>query len=176
MRGNNMRKPVLSILLLAILFNLAEGTPSAHPFKASVCEINYNDRSGCLEITLKLFTDDLEECIRERAGIALRLDTEGENPSAEKLINEYIQAGMQVKLNGNPIALEFLGKEYEPGVTWCYLESAKTVFPSDVSIYSSIMTELYPTQSNIVHIQAGKQKKSLLLGSGRLSGTVKFPE
>ena len=171
-----MRKPVLRILLLTILFQLNGGMLAAHPFKASVCEINYNEGSGCLEITLKLFTDDLEECIRERTGIVLRLDSEGENPSAEKLINEYIQSGMQVKLNGNLVALEFLGKEYETGVTWCYLESAETAFPSDLSIYSSIMTELYPTQSNIVHIQAGKQKKSLLLGSGRLSGTVKFSE
>jgi hypothetical protein len=170
-----MKKTVFGILLFTAIFNLTEGMSSAHPFKASVCEINYNDGSGRLEITLKLFTDDLEECIRERTGIALRLDTEGENPSAEKLIDEYVQAGMQVRINGSQVALKFLGKEYEPGVTWCYLESAETVFPSDLSVYSSIMIELYPTQSNIVHIQAGKQKKSLLLGSGRLSGTVKFP-
>lgn len=171
-----MQKRVFSILLLIVLFQLAGGRLAAHPFKASVCEINYNVLSKRLEITLKLFTDDLEECIRERTGVLLKLDTAAENPSSEKLINDYIQAGMQINLNENRVTLEFLGKEYEPGVTWCYLESKEAAFPSELSIHNSIMTEMYATQSNIVHVQAGKQRKSLLLGPGRTSGTLKFLE
>ena len=81
---------------------------------------------------------------------------------------------MRIVLNGKRVNLGFLGKEQEPGVTWCYLESGKVDYPSELKVYNSIMTELYPTQSNIVHIQVEKQRKSLLLGTGKPSGTVEF--
>ena len=152
------------------------GAPRAHPFKASICEINYNVETEHLEITLNLFTDDLEECIRERTKKPLYLNTEKELPSAGIVINEYIQSELRIMLNGKRAALDFMGKEHEPGMTWCYFESIEGSYPSELSVYNSIMTELYPTQSNIVHIQVGKQRKSLLLGPERPSGTVNFQE
>ena len=81
------------------------GAPRAHPFKASICEINYNVETEHLEITLKLFTDDLEECIRERTKKPLYLNTEKELPSADLVINEYIQSELRIMLNGKRAAL-----------------------------------------------------------------------
>ena len=171
---NEMQRSIFSFLLFSWLFLLTAAFPCAHPFKASVSEINYNAETGSLEITLKLFTDDLEGCITVRTGELLYLDTGNELPSAVRSINDYVQSGMRIMLNGKPVTLEFLGKEQEPGVTWCYLESGEVTYPSELTVYNSIMTELYPTQSNIVHIQVEKQRKSLLLGTARPSGTVVF--
>ena len=161
------------VLFSGLLFSLALFAP-AHPFKASVCEILYNPETERLEITLKLFTDDLEECVREGDGTLLFLETGKEIPSAGRAIDDYIQSGMRISVAGRDVELEYLGKEHDPGLTWCYLESEKVAYPFELTVYSSIMTEMYSTQSNIVHIQAGKERKSLLLGRGRVSGTVRF--
>jgi len=171
-----MRRFGLKIFLYGLVVALSGVLLSAHPFKASVTELNFNDRSGRLELTVKLFTDDLEECVREKTGKLLFLDTKKEIPEAGREIAQYLGSGLVIKLDGKPVEFEFLGKEYESDVTWCYLESGPITFPSEVYVHNSIMTERYPTQSNIVHIQAGKQRKSLLLGPGRLSGSVDFRE
>ncbi len=174
--NSEMYKPIIGILFFSLLLMLTSGEPCAHPFKASICEINYNAETEHLEITLKLFTDDLEECVRDRARKSLYLDTEKELPSAGFVINDYIQSDFRIVLNGKQVSLDYLGKEHEPGTTWCYFESTEGSYPSELSVYNSIMTELYPTQSNIVHVQVGKKRKSLLLGPERPSGTVKFQE
>lgn len=171
---NEMQRLIFNFLFFNLLFLLTAAFPCAHPFKASVSEINYNAETGSLEITLKLFTDDLEECITARTGKLLYLDSGKELSSAGRVINDYIQSEMRIMLNGKPVTLAFLGKEQEPGVTWCYLESGEGAYPYELRVYNSIMTELYPTQSNIVHIQVEKQRKSLLLGAARPSGTVIF--
>ncbi len=169
-----MRSSILPALTLGLLVFCATGTLSAHPFKAGIFEIRQNSESGKIEVTVRLFTDDLEECVREKTGQALNLDTGREYPSADILINEYIQDGFRIKVNGKPVDLEYLGREHEPGVTWCYLESRALDPASEISVVNSIMTELYSTQSNIVHIQVGNEKKSLLLGPDKLFGKAAF--
>lgn len=147
---------------------------TAHPFKASVCEINYNQVTSHLEVALKLFSDDLEECIEADTGKMLYLDTPREIKEAEELIAGYVQERMRIVVAGREIELEYLGKDHELGVTWCFFETESIAYPRQIAVYSSIMSDIYPTQSNIVHIQVGEARKSLLLGPGRKSGKVEF--
>ena len=125
-------------------------------------------------MVLKLFTDDLEECVRERSGVLLRLESPGELKEAKALLSEYIQSGFRLEVNGMPLGLEFLGREHEPGVTWCYLESEPVQAVRELYVVNSIMTEMYSTQANIVHVEVGSRKKSLLLNPDKLSGRLAF--
>lgn len=168
----NMCKTIY-LLVFATLFG---GSLSAHPFKASVSEIRFNQNSGRFEITLKFFTDDLEDCIREDGGPVLYLETAKENSTAGSIIWEYISSGMEIRADGREVDLAYLGKEHEPGVTWCFIESRKINPPTTITIYNSLMTEIFPTQSNIVHVQVGRERKSLLLGTNRISGTLRFAD
>ena len=171
---NSMRRSICSALIIWIIVFCSTAKLPAHPFKAGIFEIKQNSVTGRIEVTVRLFTDDLEECVREKTGRPLNLDTGKEYPSADVLINEYIQGGFRIEVNGEPVSLEYLGREHEPGVTWCYLESRVLEPVSEISVVNSIMTELYSTQSNIVHIQVGKEKKSLLLGPEKLFGKAAF--
>jgi len=104
----------------------------------------------------------------------LFLDTPREISDAGALIDNYVQERMRIRAAGRAVELEYLGKEHDLGVTWCYFESGAIDFPRQLYIFNSIMSELYPTQSNIVHIQAGEAQRSLLMGPGRKSGEVEF--
>ena len=171
---NSMQRSRFILVLLGVLFACSSGVLPAHPFKASVTEVRQNPESGRIEVTLKLFTDDLEECVRERSGKLLNLDTSRELASSDDLLNEYLQSGFRLEINGEALDLEFLGREHEPGVTWCFLESKPVEAVSEFYAVNSIMTEMYSTQSNIVHVEIGGQKKSLLLRPGKLSGRLVF--
>jgi len=175
-QGIDMTRPYFKWIGFWAVLGAVLAVATAHPFKASVCEIKYNQRNHHLEISLKLFTDDLEECIEAETGTMLFLDTPREISDAGALIDNYVQERMRIRSAGGEVELEleYLGKEHDLGVTWCYFESEAIEFPRQLYIFNSIMSEMYPTQSNIVHIQAGEAQRSLLLGPGRKTGEVEF--
>ena len=50
--------------LLSILLVFFAVSVKAHPFYVSIATLHYNQESRALEITLKVFTDDLEASIK----------------------------------------------------------------------------------------------------------------
>lgn len=146
----------------------------AHPFYVSVCQIDYNSDTNSLEITLKLFTDDLETALTGNDAEELYLGTGQEVENADSLISAYIAQHLSIDVEGKRQAWQYLGKEVDIEATWCYLEITEVPVFSEVKLGSRIFLEAFETQQNIIHVAVGKQKKSLLLDRGETSGILTF--
>ena len=94
-----------------------------HKFYVSLCQIDHNPVSRSLEITMKIFTDDLEYAITGSPTF-YGLGTEMEPPEADSLLFRYIVRNFQVKVDDKLCRPVFIGKEVELDVTWCYIEVA----------------------------------------------------
>jgi hypothetical protein len=170
----------LNILLLVVLLAagaalLAGLAPSrAHPFHVSLCQIDHNPDARSLEITFKLFTDDLEQALEAQGAGRLHLGTEQESEEADRYISRYLERAVQVEVNGKPAAWRFLGKEVELDATWCYAEAPEVSAVKTVSVTDTILLDLFEDQANLVHVKANKQQKSLLLNRANPRGTVEF--
>jgi hypothetical protein len=74
---------------------------------------------------------------------------------------DYIKNNLQVKLDGKPVNLEFVGYEKETDAVWSYLQVPNTgKAPKTVEIHNTLLYDIYDKQINLMHISAGGTRKS----------------
>lgn len=157
-----MKKKLLGVILVALLF-LAFDT--AHKFYVSVTNINYSEKDDALQITSRIFIDDLEAVIAERYGVSLELATENEAAVANEYIDKYFRQKFALYLDDELVNYKFLGKKYDLDVAICYLELPNIGLNElkTLTIENEILTDLFDEQKNIVHIKWKGRKKSFVL-------------
>ena len=160
---------ILLILIPVLLF----GSWKMHEFYVSLTEIRYNPATECLEISMRIFPDDLDRALQEQSGIRTNLATEIEHPLADSLLEEYLLNSLTIRLDGQKAELSFLGKETEGNALWCYLESGTMPRPGTILVSMSLLTEIFPDQMNIVQLYLDKWNRSLLLNRENRQGSAK---
>lgn len=157
---------------IALLF-LTLGVPG-HPFYVSICEIDHNSEAGTLEITLRVFTDDLETALEENSTERFRLGSEKEFAGADDSIAAYLEQNLGVKVDGVMVNFSYLGKEVELETTWCYLEINGITAVGEIYVKNAVFLAQFEGQTNLIHINIDGQKKSMLLQKGNSDGTLHF--
>ena len=157
-----MKKSILSVLVL--LFVLTSFT-EVHKFYLSVTNINYSEKNDALQITTRIFIDDLEALLKERYNINVTLDTNKESALAEEYIKKYLKTKFVLALNEENIAYNYIGKKYDNDVVIFYLEVPNVGFTAlkSISVQNEVLTDLYEEQKNLVHIKWKGKKKSFVL-------------
>jgi len=145
-----------------------------HSYYVSITQIEYNQYTQSVEISCKIFTDDLEAALEKATGEKMHLGTERENPNAGQYVRQYLKDHLLFELNGKAVQYNFVGKEISGDATWCYLEISGVRELKSLKVSSQLLTEVFETQTNIVHITTGKNKKSLLLSKVKPADMVTF--
>jgi len=158
----------------ALIFSFFLLTGFAHKFYVSITELKHNAENAAIEISVKLFTDDLEAALEAGTTKKLWIGDAREAPETDSLLAAYFDRKFDVEVNGETQKPVFLGKELEADVTWCYLEIADIAIIKNLSIDNRLLTEISDEQKNIVHVNVGGTEKSLLLKRGQTDGEVSF--
>lgn len=149
---------------------------SKHPIHIAISEVVYDEKSRALQITHKIFIDDLEKQIEQslEEAVKLRLNTAKEHENADYYLNAYLQKHFRIKVNGKEHKGLFLGKEYETDAAWLYVEIENIKSLKGITIENTILTDLYEDQNNFVHFNINKQKKSLRFQHGNTQQSINF--
>jgi len=155
----NMFKKALLILLLPFL------AFTVHKFYVSVTNINYSEQDDALQITSRIFIDDLENVLFERYDFKAQLATDDESDQADEYVEKYFRTKFVVKLNGKYVDYIFLGKKYDNDIIICYLELPGIDLPklASIEIQNEVLTDLFEEQQNVVHFKIKGTKKSFVL-------------
>ena len=150
----------LILLVIALLFSFAP-----HKFYVSVTNVNYSEKDDALQITTRIFIDDLEAVLLERYGIDAQLATEDEAKIAEDYIVKYLKTKFLVRLNKEQANFNYIGKKYDNDLVIFYLEVPEIGFDilKSIEIQNEVLTDLYEEQKNLVHIKYQGKKKSFVL-------------
>jgi hypothetical protein len=81
---------------------------------------------------------------------------------------------VQIEVDDRPISFQYLGKEVEMDVTWCYAEISDVPNLKKITVSNTLLLDLYDEQTNIVHIKAHDKKKSMMLNIAKSADTVTF--
>ena len=146
----------------------------SHPLHLSISELFYNSTEKSLEISVRLFTDDLELNLEAQGVPPLKIGSPWEHKETDQYLEKYLQQHFAIKLNGSSVSLNFLGKEVEDDVTWVYLEGLELPAPQRVQVLNTLLNAELPQQRNIVHVRRGKTTESLLLQAGKWQDEVVF--
>ena len=109
-------------------------TGLVHPFYVSMTDINYNDNTRSLEISVRIFTDDFENTLRKYHTEKIDILHPANKEQMNNYVNEYIQQHLQIKLNDKAVKLNFIGYEQQSESIWTYFEVTNVDKVSKVNI------------------------------------------
>jgi hypothetical protein len=134
-----------------------------HKFYVSVTQIDYVPNKKRIEITSRIFIDDLEKALTKKYQKKPNITSSNELPEAEEWIKTYVKEKIKVSINKKPQVIEYLAKEVEGDVLIIYTKIAISKKINTFEIYNSLLTETFQDQQNIVHTNINSNKKSFLL-------------
>ena len=147
---------------------------TAHKFYVSVTQVDYIAERGELQITSRIFIDDLERLLQERFDETITLAGEDEPEIANDYINKYLSQKLVLTINGEVTEFKYLGKEYEDDIALCYMEITGIMAIDSIEITNSVLFELFEDQQNIIRTNINSKKKSFILIQGNDKGLLNF--
>ncbi|MCZ4409870.1 hypothetical protein O3Q51_13700 [Cryomorphaceae bacterium 1068] len=135
-----------------------------HPFHVGLTDINYNSDSESYQVSLKLFTDDLEKGLEEFSDLSIDLFDSSSTDLSDSLISVYVDQHFSISA-ADRVDLKYIGSEREYDVTWIYLESDKTQMREEIHVQNEILMSVFSDQSHIVHFKYGNENQSGLISS-----------
>ncbi len=131
-----------------------------HPFYVSVTEINHNPKEQTLEISCKMFSEDLEDILKKNYKTPVDLTAPKQTAQNEKMIQDYIVKHLAIQANGKALKLNFIGFEKEAESIYCYFETDKITAVKKLDITDSILQDFSDKQINIIHVMMNNNRKS----------------
>ncbi len=162
------------LLLVCVASDAVAVRISAHPFYISVCQVDHNPDYGALELSFRIFTDDLEQALEAMGTDRLRLGTDREAEKADLYIGRYLARHVEIAINGHRVSAAFLGKEADSDAIWCYLEVEDIPLLESMTMTNTLLLETFEDQVNLVHVNANGQKKSLLFNGQQVRQSLDF--
>jgi hypothetical protein len=160
---------MVSILYSLLLF--------LHPIHISVTEINYSEKDKALQVTSRIFIDDLELSIRaQRKDPELDLIEPKNGMTTEQMVKDYVTKHISVKLDGKVQKLNFLAMELEEPALICYIEMENVKKFKTIEVRNDIIMETHDDQSSIVHVTYKGPVKSMRLQRNNPTGTITFAD
>jgi hypothetical protein len=167
-----MKKAGAYILLLFLAITLTSA--AAHKFYVSVFQLEYAPAKKQLQITSRVFIDDLDAALTKKYGKKLYLCTAKEIPEATGYLKQYFAEKMHVKINGVAKTLVYKTRETEDDVLLCYFTVPADAAIKTLQVDNTFLLDAYSEQQNIIHAKINGSKKSLLLTNDTPSGTIEF--
>jgi hypothetical protein len=151
-------------LWLILLACVVPQRAAAHTFHTSLMSMEYNHAEQSLEITLQVFSHDLETILSRRNGRDIRL---GKTPNAEALTFAYLQDAVNLKNGaGDNKTLSWVGMEQKADSVWLYFETKMPEGLAGAQLRDRIFFDFLDDQVNLVHLKDGDQKNDLVFKPG----------
>ena len=136
-----------------------------HPIFVSVTEIAHNTKENTLEISCKIFTDDLETTLRKKYKTKVDLLDASFKNVMGPMINDYIQKHLSITSNSTKSILQFVGFEQQEEGIITYFEVKNVTKVDKLEIVNNILYETKPQQMGIIHVTAKGIRKSSRLNN-----------
>jgi hypothetical protein len=153
-------KTALILLVLPFLSFMV-----AHKFYISVTNVDYSEKDAAIQITTRVFIDDINSVIKERYGIPSKLGTDAEGDLDAEYFEKYLRSKFLVYINGEQVKYTLLGKTYDTDMLICYIEIPEVPLQSlkNVAVTNEVLTDMFDEQQNVVHFKINGKKKSFVL-------------
>ncbi|MEM6262940.1 MAG: DUF6702 family protein [Bacteroidota bacterium] len=147
-----------------------------HPFFISVCEMELNAEDKLMEVSIRMFTDDLNTVLAPHtADKKGHLNTPEESEKDRSLLHAYVAEHLAVKGAAGMLNFTVLGCEYVEDLCYCYLEAPVDPTSSLFMVTNKVLFEIDPGQNNLVHLKVRGTTKSLRLHQYQPDGVLQFP-
>lgn len=178
---NNILKPaktnrlgrflLLGVILLSSAFK--SNNTAFHAFHTSLTEMRYNTKSKGFEVSLRVFTDDLEKVLsHDNQNKKIIVENNDKN---DALVEQYVKKHFMLVNSKNQLkAVQYIGKEKEGDATWIYLELPMSEALSGLRLKNDVLIDMFEDQTNIVNVFVKEEKKSFIFNAKTKIFTIDF--
>jgi hypothetical protein len=145
-----------------------------HPIHVSVTEILYDEKEKELEMTVRVFSDDLETALRKSLNDAELDILNPKGRTVDQIMEEYFNAHFSVKLDNRAQVKHYLGHEIDGEAFVFYIQVSKVKKWKTMYVLNDILIDQFEDQSNLVHVTVVDDVKSLRLTKNAKSGVLSF--
>ncbi|MFV5688598.1 DUF6702 family protein [Flavobacterium sp. ZT3R25] len=167
-----MKKTIL-YTFIGILF-LSLTAFNVHKFYMAVYQVNYAPEKKMLQITSRIFVDDLNKALEKKYNKKLYLGSEKESPEEMLLLKKYFLEKFSVKVNGQTKTVNFLSKELDGDILVCYCNVKEINKINSIEIFNSVLIDWNAEQQNITHVTVLGDKESILFTDSKRSEMLKY--
>ena len=166
---------LLCLLLIPVVEPvLAPAEARAHVFYVSVTRVKWNADDARLDVSVRIFTDDLEEAIVAEGGPRLWLWTDRARADRDRHVADYLVSRLAFRVNGEKRELAYIGMEDALDATACLVQITDVDRVETIEVENRILIDLFDTQANVMRFEIGGEKKYVNLGKRTVRGTVEF--
>lgn len=157
------------LIVLSAILNLL------HPIHISISEVNHNPKVKALEISMRIFLDDLELSIRNKKQEPdLDLLNPGKGRTTDQLVSEYLAEMVRIKVDKKQLSINYLGSELDGPALVCYVEVKNVKKYSTIEFTNRVILETHDDQSNLVNFNHMDKVKTLRLTNDKPTDTITF--
>jgi hypothetical protein len=158
---------IYKIFLILILYVTVSLTPAKafvfHPFYVSVTEMTYNGKAKSLEISCKMFAEDIEDILKQNYKANVNLSNDKQEAQNNRLMNDYLVKHFSLSIDSKPVNYRFIGFEKDKESVYCYLEVLNVPTIKKALVNNSILYDYKKEQINIVHFIINGNRQSTKL-------------
>lgn len=145
-----------------------------HPFFISVIDITHNPKEAAVEISVRIFTDDLEKTLQKFSGSKIDLINPSNKAFVEKQVAAYLADHIVLKVNGKGVGMQYLGYEIQQESTWSYFEIKGIQELKKIEIDCSLLHDFEKKQVNMIHVKSKGTEKSYKLDYPERTRMIEF--
>jgi hypothetical protein len=134
-----------------------------HPFYVSVIDFNHNTKESSLEVSIRIFTPDLEQTLQKYSTTKVDIANPKDKALLDKQISTYINQKLQLKVNGQTATINYIGHEIQMESVWIYADIPKVTQLKKLEINCNLLYDYKDLQSNIFHVKSNGNEKSFKL-------------
>lgn len=147
--------------MIAFVFSLLVGL---HPIHVSITEVTHNEKVKALQLTVRIFIDDLETAVRNQVKEPeLDLLAPEKDRTTDALVKAYLAERFFVKVDKKLVKQNYLGHEIEGPAMVCYIEIENIKKFTTLEVTNRVIHEIYDDQSNLVNVNYQDKVKSMRL-------------
>lgn len=162
-------------LIIRLLLPFFLVAPAPHEYYVSTFDIVHNPQEQSLEITTKVFLDDLEKALtREPDSPKIPADSL-QSATVKARVRQYLFSHFSVVIQSKPAKLHLLGYEIEQDQAYLYSEVKDVIDFQALEVNCRFLVETYAQQMNIINLEAGGEIQTVLLDRNRTVGQFSWP-
>ncbi|WP_139959648.1 DUF6702 family protein [Flavicella sediminum] len=160
--------------LIALVIVLFCSSFTVHKYYMSITQINFVAEQKALQITSRVFIDDLQTELNDRLKTEIELATEREPKNIGKIYQDYLSKNLAFIVNDSLVPFQYIGSEYQNDQVVFYLEVTAISNLKKIEISNQLLTQTFDEQNNIVKVNAFNKNKSFILDNRNSKCLIKF--
>ena len=158
---------MVQINLCSFLFYGFTLLSNIHDYYVSSTELVYVSEKEQVQLTTRIFIDDLEAFFNAQAEVSVQLSPDLDSNRIDSLVQDFFESNFQLIFDEKVVPINYLGRQYKEDQILIFAEVNNVSPPHSFEIHNTILISFREGQQNIIHFKTSSVKKSFLMNASR---------